>query len=68
MNVHIIALDGHDIITRPTADQLAGWAYEAHCDACATCRRGDTWCDTGRTLLTLTAPCGNPDLPAYPGI
>ncbi len=65
MNVHIIALDGHNVITQPNADQLAGWTYEAHCETCATCRRGDTWCETGRALLALTAPRGHNDLPGY---
>jgi hypothetical protein len=59
----IIALDGRRTITRPTADQFATWAYEAHTEACATCRRGDTWCETGRRLLAATAPAN--DLPGY---
>lgn len=68
MNVHIIALAGHDVITNPTSDQLSGWAYEAHCETCATCRRGDTWCETGRRMLAATAPDRDNGIPGYPGI
>jgi hypothetical protein len=52
------------VTTDPSAASLAYWAYEKHTETCATCRRGDTWCETGRNYLAATAP--NSDLPGYP--
>jgi hypothetical protein len=62
----LVALDGATTITNPTSDQLAGWAYDTHCQTCATCRRGDTWCERGRALLAATAHIL--DTPGYPAI
>lgn len=68
MSPLVIALDGHQVITQPTSDQFAAWAYEAHCQTCATCRRGDTWCDTGRRMLAATAPHHDNGIAGYPAL
>lgn len=68
MSVLITALDGTRVVTQPDASTLAHWAYEAHCRDCATCRRGDTWCETGRRYLAATAPTTRDDLPGYPAL
>jgi hypothetical protein len=64
MKALITATENGHTITSPSSTALAHWAYEAHCDECATCRRGETWCETGRALLAATAPIS--DLPGYP--
>lgn len=64
MKAAIIATENGRTITNPDSPTLARWAYERHCEKCATCRRGETWCDTGRALLTATAPAT--DIPGYP--
>jgi Zn-dependent alcohol dehydrogenase len=52
-----------------TDHALLGWAYEAHCENCATCRRGETWCETGAAILTAIATTNtNTDLPGYQAI
>jgi hypothetical protein len=58
------APDGQRVTTDPSAASLAHWAYEKHTEDCATCRRGDTWCETGRRYLAATRPAN--DLPGYP--
>lgn len=65
MSVHIIALDGHDVVTRPSAEQLSSWAYEARAADCRQCTSSDTWCATGRRPLTAIAPRTHDDLPGY---
>ena len=55
--------------TRATDRALLGWAYEAHCVNCATCRRGETWCETGAAILTAIAAANtNSDLPGFAAI
>lgn len=52
--------------TNPTDHELLGWSYEAHSETCATCRRGETWCDTGAAILTAIATISSSnDLPGY---
>lgn len=68
MSVLITALDGPTVHTDPSAALLSKWAYEAHCRDCATCRRGETWCETGRRYLAATAPTTRDDLPGYPAL
>lgn len=50
----------------PTDHTLLGWAYEAHCESCACCRRGETWCDTGAAILTAIGTTrSDSGLPGY---
>jgi hypothetical protein len=66
MSVSIVATENGRTITAPDSPTLARWAYETHCETCATCRRGETWCNHGRALLAATAPTN--DLPGFPAI
>jgi hypothetical protein len=52
--------------TQATDHALLGEAYEDHCQRCATCCRGEVWCDTGAAILTAIATTrSDSDLPGY---
>lgn len=45
---------------------VLGRAYESHCDRCFTCKRGDTFCETGAAINAAIATTrAGSDLPGF---